>query len=151
MRARVSIPAWGKYALGALGIAFVVAALTQSLWRQPNFDYCAELHVQIERVRNGEVTGLAGSVWLARLSSDARGYKRHVFQEWRGDFLGRLSRETLADCLGADWIQASVDPRGAPWVQHSWRFSEGDAPFVTYSEGVADGWRSQIVIDARPR
>ncbi|GAM97200.1 hypothetical protein U91I_00825 [alpha proteobacterium U9-1i] len=151
MRAKGSILAWAKYAWTAAGIAFVVAVLTQTLWLPPPFDQCADIHAQIARVDTGEAEYLNSNVWLGREVIDGRRPRRHLIEERRGDFPGMLSRYELRTCLGAEWVEASAESRQAPWVQHAWRYSRSGAPNVTYVEGVADGWRSQILIDARTR
>lgn len=148
MRARASIPAWGKLVLSALGVALVIALVTSPIWRRYP-DQCGALAANIEAVRSGEAASRVSDAWVRHDRREKYGWSRSVIVGERGDFGGYLSRFTFEACLGDEWLRTRSESVQDAWVREAWRYQRQGWPNVEYLTGIDDGLRTQIVIEAR--
>lgn len=149
MHAKVSIPAWAKPLLTALGIAAVIALTTSPIWRR-RVDQCAVLSENIEVVRTGGATSRVSDAWIRHERREKYGWSRNVIVGERGNFGGYISQFTLRTCLGEGWIARPSETVHDAWVSEALVYRKSGWPNVYYLSGIDHGERSQVVIVGRP-
>lgn len=144
MRAKASIPAWGRVALACLGAIMVVALITAPAWR-PRIDTCASLRDNVEAVRSASVTHRVSDTWIRHERREKYGWSQSRFVEERGDFHEYLTQYAVRTCLGGEWTEGHSYPQRS-WVREEWTYSRVGWPEVHYRVGIDGGQRVQIVV-----
>ena len=129
MRAKASIPAWAKLAIGVVVVTALGALLAVAPW-QPRDSLCTALVENIETVAR---TGVWRTSDLFHVEVGAT--RPRETRVVRGDFSGSWAVDQIRGCLGVEWTEnhniATAAAQGESWV-----FVRAGGPMVIYTQSI---------------